>query len=123
MDSFEHKQQRLLPLPMFIRRVLLFAGVTAVLIGGSWGIGIIGYRVLENMSWIDATLNAAMILGGMGRTAGVIAAAILLTVLPELLRDFAEYRMIVYALLIIFMMLLRPGGLFSINFKRRSSAA
>ena len=51
------------------------------------------------------------------------AAAILLTVLPELLRDFAEYRMIVYALLIIFLMLLRPGGLFSINFKRRSSAA
>ena len=61
-----------------------------------------------------------VILGGMGRTVGVIAAAILLTLMPELLRDFAEYRMIIYALLIILLMLLRPAGLFSFNFKRRS---
>jgi branched-chain amino acid transport system permease protein len=58
-----------------------------------------------------------VILGGMGRTAGVIAAAILLTLMPEFLREFSEYRMIVYALLIILLMLLRPAGLFSINFK------
>jgi branched-chain amino acid transport system permease protein len=61
-----------------------------------------------------------VILGGMGRTVGVIAAAILLTLMPELLRDFSEYRMIIYALLIILLMLLRPAGLFSFNFKRRS---
>ena len=74
--------------------------------------------------WLKSVEIVVMvILGGMGRTVGVIAAAILLTLLPELLRDFAEYRMIVYALLIIFLMLLRPGGLFSINLKRRSSAA
>ncbi|RYD20899.1 MAG: branched-chain amino acid ABC transporter permease [Verrucomicrobiaceae bacterium] len=59
-----------------------------------------------------------VILGGMGRTAGVIAAAILLTVMPELLRDFSEYRMILYALLIILLMLLRPAGLFSFNLKK-----
>lgn len=63
-----------------------------------------------------------VILGGMGRTAGVIAAAILLTLLPEWLRDFSEYRMIIYALLIIFLMLLRPGGLFNFNFKKRRAA-
>jgi branched-chain amino acid transport system permease protein len=56
-----------------------------------------------------------VILGGMGRTAGVIVAAILLTLLPEFLRGFAEYRMILYALLIILLMILRPQGLF--NFK------
>ena len=51
-----------------------------------------------------------------------IAAAILLTLLPEFLRDFAEYRMIIYALLIILLMLLRPGGLASlITIKRRST--
>jgi branched-chain amino acid transport system permease protein len=61
-----------------------------------------------------------VILGGMGRTTGVIAAAILLTLMPEVLRDFSEYRMIIYALLIILLMLLRPAGLFSFNFKRRS---
>ena len=61
-----------------------------------------------------------VILGGMGRTVGVVAAAILLTLMPEVLRDFSEYRMIIYALLIILLMLLRPAGLFSFNFKRRS---
>jgi len=54
-----------------------------------------------------------VILGGMGRTAGVVIAAILLTLLPEFLRGFAEYRMIIYSLLIIGLMLARPQGLFT----------
>lgn len=54
-----------------------------------------------------------VILGGMGRTFGVIIAAVLLTLLPEMLRSFAEYRMIAYSLLIIGLMLLRPQGLFA----------
>ena len=53
-----------------------------------------------------------VILGGMGRTVGVIIAAILLTVLPEFLRGFADYRMIIYSLLIIGLMMARPQGLF-----------
>ena len=73
--------------------------------------------------WLKSIEIVVMvILGGMGRTVGVICAAILLTVMPELLRDFAEYRMIIYSLLIIFLMLLRPGGLFSLKVKRRSAA-
>ena len=58
-----------------------------------------------------------VILGGMGNTVGVILAAILLTVLPELLRGLADYRMILYSLLIIGLMLTRPQGLF--NLRRR----
>ncbi len=54
-----------------------------------------------------------VILGGMGRTVGVIIAAILLTVLPEFLRGFADYRMIIYSLLIIGLMMARPQGLFT----------
>jgi branched-chain amino acid transport system permease protein len=54
-----------------------------------------------------------VILGGMGRTAGVILAAVVLTILPEMLRTFADYRMIIYSLLIILLMLLRPQGLFT----------
>ncbi|MDO8348809.1 MAG: branched-chain amino acid ABC transporter permease, partial [Planctomycetota bacterium] len=54
-----------------------------------------------------------VILGGMGRTAGVVVAAILLTVLPELLRGFSDYRMILYSFLIIILMLARPQGLFT----------
>jgi branched-chain amino acid transport system permease protein len=59
-----------------------------------------------------------VILGGMGRTAGVIIAAVLLTVLPEVLRGVAEYRMIIYALLIIGIMLARPQGLFAFRRQR-----
>ena len=56
-----------------------------------------------------------VILGGMGNTVGVILAAILLTVLPEMLRGFADYRMILYSLLIIGLMLARPQGLFNLR--------
>ncbi len=60
-----------------------------------------------------------VILGGMGNTLGVVLAAILLTLLPELLRPIAEYRMIIYSLLLIVLMLVRPQGLF--NFRSRAS--
>jgi len=59
-----------------------------------------------------------VILGGMGRTVGVILAAVILTILPELLRGVAEYRMIIYSLLIIGLMLTRPQGLFTFGKKR-----
>ena len=63
-----------------------------------------------------------VILGGMGRTAGVILAAIILTWMPELLRSFADYRMIIYSLLIILLMMLRPQGLFALNLKKKGAA-
>ena len=47
---------------------------------------------------------------------GVILAAILLTLLPELLRPIAEYRMIIYSLMLIVLMLARPQGLFNFKF-------
>src|SRR3954465_12439017 len=60
-----------------------------------------------------------VILGGMGNTLGVILAAILLTLLPELLRPIAEYRMIIYSFLLIVLMVVRPQGFF--NFGLRPS--
>jgi branched-chain amino acid transport system permease protein len=63
-----------------------------------------------------------VILGGMGRTVGVIIAAILLTVLPEVLRPVAEYRMIIYSLLIILIMMLRPQGLFTLRGQRETKS-
>jgi branched-chain amino acid transport system permease protein len=47
----------------------------------------------------------------LGSISGAILAAVVLTLLPEVLRPIAEYRMIIYALLLITMMLLRPQGL------------
>ncbi len=63
-----------------------------------------------------------VILGGMGNTTGVVLAAVLLTVLPEVLRPIAEYRMILYSLLLIVLMIARPQGLFNFKFRRSGKA-
>lgn len=52
-----------------------------------------------------------VVLGGMGSITGSIIAAIILTLLPELLREFATYRLLIYAVLLIVMMLFKPSGL------------
>ena len=64
-----------------------------------------------------------VILGGMGNTIGVIAAAILLTVLPEVLRPVQDYRMVLYSFLLIVLMLTRPQGLFRIKWRPRIKPA
>lgn len=56
-----------------------------------------------------------VVLGGMGSISGATLAAIVLTILPEALRSVAEYRMIVYALLLVLMMIIRPQGLFGVR--------
>ncbi len=66
-----------------------------------------------------------VVLGGMGSVSGTALAAIMLTILPEVLRDLQEYRLIVYALLLIVMMIVRPQGLFGVHeiwelFRRKS---
>ena len=63
---FEHRRQQLLSRRAFLFRLGRFAGAALLLVAVSWLIGILGYRALEGMSWIDATLNSAMLLGGMG---------------------------------------------------------
>ena len=56
-----------------------------------------------------------VVLGGMGSISGVVLAAIVVTVLPEALRSVADYRMVVYALALIIMMILRPQGLLGLH--------
>lgn len=63
---FEYRSQPLLPRRRFLLRAIIFAAVALAIVLGSLAIGVLGYRILEGMSWTDATLNAAMILGGMG---------------------------------------------------------
>lgn len=53
-----------------------------------------------------------VVVGGMGNIAGVILAAAVLTILPEALRAVAQYRMVLYAFLLIVIMISRPQGLF-----------
>ena len=63
---FEHRHEGLLPRSQFMRRQLRFTLAATGLIGGSLGLGMLGYHFLEGLSWIDAFLNAAMLMGGMG---------------------------------------------------------
>lgn len=66
----------------------------------------------ESFTFIESALILAIVvLGGMGSQLGVIMAAILLTVLPELARGFAEYRMLFFGLVMVLMMMWRPQGL------------
>lgn len=53
-----------------------------------------------------------VVLGGMGSITGSTLSAIVLTVLPEVLREFSEYRMLVYSIVLVLMMIFRPKGLF-----------
>lgn len=53
-----------------------------------------------------------VVMGGMGSMIGSILAAIVLTILPEVLRDFSDYRMVIYSLALILLMIYRPKGLF-----------
>lgn len=62
----ETKHQSLLSTRRFLLRLVGSFGVAFLLISLSWGIGILGYHFFEGLSWLDATLNAAMILTGMG---------------------------------------------------------
>ncbi len=52
-----------------------------------------------------------VVLGGMASITGSIISASVLTILPELLRDFSAYRMLVYSIILIIVMLFRPSGL------------
>ena len=85
----------------------IFAGIA----GGIYAhnLGILGAKQFDYNYSIN--ILVMVVLGGMGSFTGSILSAIVLTILPEVLRSFAEYRMIVYPLILIIMMLFRPKGL------------
>jgi branched-chain amino acid transport system permease protein len=60
---------------------------------------------------ISINIICLIIVGGMGSLPGVILGAIALVGLPELLREFAEYRLLVYGAALVAVMILRPEGL------------
>ena len=63
----------------------------------------------------SALILAIVVLGGMGSTVGVVIAAFVLTVAPEMLRSFAEYRVLLFGVLMVLMMIWRPRGLIRIS--------
>jgi hypothetical protein len=63
---YEHRKQPLAKRSIFAKRLARNGVIGLILLVFSLGIGMIGYHILEGLSWIDALLNASMILGGMG---------------------------------------------------------
>jgi branched-chain amino acid transport system permease protein len=84
-----------------------FAGVAGCLFANY--MGILGAKTFNFLKSID--ILVIVVLGGMGSFTGSIVAAFGLTLLPELLRGFDQYRMLVYSIALILMMMFRPSGL------------
>jgi len=63
---FEHHKEQLLPRRVFYRRVGRHAIIAVVILIAALGVGMVGYHHFEGVSWIDAYVDAAMILSGMG---------------------------------------------------------
>ncbi len=94
--------------------------------------GVAGALYSHNLSTLMATpknfgynmsimILVFVVLGGIGNMRGSVIAAILLTLLPELLRGLADYRMLIYAIVLIFMMLFNWSPEF-INFRKKMMA-
>jgi hypothetical protein len=66
VDVFEHRSDPLLPFSRFLRRFLKSVALVGVLLGASLAIGVLGYHTIARLPWIDALLDASMILAGMG---------------------------------------------------------
>ena len=92
--------------------------VTAFVVGAFWaGIAgaLIGFRlgfISPDQFKFDRSIEilAMVVLGGTGSLSGPVLAAGVLTALPEVLRPIAQYRMVIYSLLLLLMMILRPKG-------------
>ena len=78
---FEHKNTPVISKSAFRQRMARWVLLTLALLAASLAVGVVGYHYLAGLPWIDALLNAAMILGGMGEidalhsTAGKLFAA------------------------------------------------
>ena len=61
--------------------------------------------------WESVIILCVVVLGGMGSIIGVICGALILILLPEYLRAFSEYRMLIFGAVLVCMMVFRPGGI------------
>jgi hypothetical protein len=65
-QMYEHRKQRLLSPVEFAKRVARHLLLALVVVAVGLGIGVLGYHYLGQLNWVDALLNASMILSGMG---------------------------------------------------------
>ncbi len=96
-----------------------FAGL-----GGAIFAGLVGSVFFSSINLlVSINVAAIVIVGGMGSIIGVVFGAIFLIGLPELFREFSEYRFLFYGVALIAMMLYRPEGIFPSKIRRREMHA
>ena len=95
--------------------VKLSAFMMGAMTGGLAGVFFASYQGFVNPTsftfFESALILAIVVLGGLGSIVGVIVAAFVLTLLPELLREFADFRILAFGILMVLMMIWRPRGL------------
>ena len=100
-----------------VTNVKLSAFVFGAMLGGIGGVFFAarqGFISPESFTFNEsAIILAIVVLGGMGSQMGVVLASLVLVLLPELGRDFAEYRMLLFGTAMILIMIWRPGGILS----------
>ncbi len=95
--------------------------LTAFALGATWaGMGGVVFAAKTTFInpasftiWESIIILCIVVLGGMGSIIGVIIGALVLKLLPEYLRAFSEYRMLVFGAILVIMMVFRPGGIIS----------
>ncbi len=100
-----------------ITNVKLSAFAIGAMLGGCAGVFFAarqGFISPESFTFNEsAIILAIVVLGGMGSQLGVVLASLVLVLLPELGRDFAEYRMLLFGAAMILIMIWKPGGILS----------
>jgi branched-chain amino acid transport system permease protein len=100
--------------------------LTAFALGSTWA-GIVGVIFAAKTTFVNpgsftflesAMILSIVVLGGMGSITGIIIGALLLILLPEYLRAFSDYRMLLFGIIMVLMMIFRPQGI--ITSKRRT---
>ena len=95
--------------------------LTAFALGATWA-GMAGVMFAAKTTfinpasftiWESINVLCIVVLGGMGSILGVIFGALALILLPEYLRAFSEYRMLLFGIILVTMMVFRPGGIIS----------
>jgi branched-chain amino acid transport system permease protein len=102
-------------LGMNVTNVKLSAFAIGAMLGGFAGVFFAsrqGFISPESFVFTEsAIILAIVVLGGMGSQLGVVLASLVLVLLPEIGRDFAEYRMLLFGLAMILIIVWKPGGL------------
>jgi branched-chain amino acid transport system permease protein len=89
-----------------------FAGIAGGLFAHTLGVGLSA----ETAGFLKSfDIIIMVVLGGLGSISGAIIAAAVVTLLPEVLREIPQYRLIIYALALILIMIFRPKGLFGVH--------